>query len=1332
MTYSSPWGTFGSGYTYQNIYFGDDAGKLHCVNGTTGASCSGSFPAQLESSNAAALGQPVVLAGTPSSASPDTIFLGDNIGRFIRVSSDGTTPTVTGSYSTCGGSFSTCNGTYGIVQSATADFNQNLMFVAGGGAVYEFPLATSGNWQPNVSAKSLASASGASSNTGAILSYPMMDPTNDWLYITWNNRVFKLLYPFDSLGGTSGIYSTTVTNQSSSQSNPTSMPFLFQGNVYVGTAPTSTTGYLERYECTASSDTAALAYAGANSTSSTASYGAPTGMITDWSNGNVYFGMAGGTVSGIVQYPQGNGGFSCPSGQTLASGACHAGTGYSCQATGGGTCPGSSSGCSSLAHTQSPYATCNGTACGEPLTCATGWGDCNSNPADGCETNIAGTDVNNCGSCGHVCNAANENNTCVAGSCSGTCVTGYAFCGGTTCTANGQCGNCCGATCGTGQACVSGAPGTTATCQASSGTTEWIDPSQGNTATITCPSDGSMITNIGYVSWGTAVSNHNGTFTTGLCDDLGGGLEGSIASNGNAEYTIVKDSLRGRIDLHAHGVGVGGAGSPGTFTFSNGTFSSTDTPGALGDPCPWVQKNLAVAVTCSCATSANCGDSTKDGTETDTDCGGSFCDGCAIGLGCAQNSDCESGYCNTSTLKCAAPACSDGVQNGVEVGVDCGGPNGTHGTTLNDGCNRCVNHVGCVSNYDCASLNCVNSICTHPSTCSAGGTYPACNNGSVCGASTDCSSGICNIGTTQGTCSSSSCSPTCAVGQPCSSNGDCSSGLCVSNVCATGYTAYADPTSGTIAGNQAYTGSLGMTFTVNKSITVTALGAFDSNHDGLASTISVAIYSTTSSCTAAGTGSPAGTLVSGLGPVTLSGTTQPLVNGDRVYTLATPVDLPPGNYTIVAWGYSASEMNGNQYGATPYPTLSTENGDSSCITFNGYGVYGGAGAYPSSCDSGPTNRYNAGTFQYVETTCTTGGTGAGSTAPCNPGSSCTNNGDCASNFCSGGVCAGINGETCTSNTQCESDNCSLGLCVSPTTCSPGATPPSTPPCANGNYCGANSDCETNHCNNGLCATPTACSVGGGTPPCHGESGCGANSDCLSNQCVSGACVGEDGDSCTSNAGCVTGNCTGGVCQTPSCAPSCAGGTACGGTSECASNHCLFTKCDYIAYADQSQNGNQNYTGTLGMDFTVGSSPITVYAVGAFDDLAHTGQGSITVGIFNTTTQTLVAGTQKTVTAATGTKIGSDYFVQLASPVTLSASTTYTVVALGYGSSYLNGNNGYSTTGFGFTVSTESRGAGNSQISFVGNGRYGSTTFGWPTSNDSGPANRYGAGTFLFY
>ncbi len=57
-----------------------------------------------------------------------------------------------------------------------------------------------------------------------------------------------------------------------------------------------------------------------------------------------------------------------------------------------------------------------------------------------------------------------------------------------------------------------------------------------------------------------------------------------------------------------------------------------------------------------------------------SDSGGQVCDGNGACVECLVGGDCPSGVCVQATNTCAAPTCSDGIMNGMETGVDCGGP----------------------------------------------------------------------------------------------------------------------------------------------------------------------------------------------------------------------------------------------------------------------------------------------------------------------------------------------------------------------------------------------------------------------------------------------------------------------------------------------------------------------------------------------------------------------------------------------------------------------------------------------------------------------------------
>ena len=66
-----------------------------------------------------------------------------------------------------------------------------------------------------------------------------------------------------------------------------------------------------------------------------------------------------------------------------------------------------------------------------------------------------------------------------------------------------------------------------------------------------------------------------------------------------------------------------------------------------------------------------CDDGLQNGDESDVDCGGT-CAGCDDGSACALDADCASDVCEAGACV-AGPSCDDGVQNGNEIGVDCGG-----------------------------------------------------------------------------------------------------------------------------------------------------------------------------------------------------------------------------------------------------------------------------------------------------------------------------------------------------------------------------------------------------------------------------------------------------------------------------------------------------------------------------------------------------------------------------------------------------------------------------------------------------------------------------------
>jgi hypothetical protein len=190
----------------------------------------------------------------------------------------------------------------------------------------------------------------------------------------------------------------------------------------------------------------------------------------------------------------------------------------------------------------------------------------------------------------------------------------------------------------------------------------------------------------------------------------------------------------------------------------------------------------------ACVTLA-CTNGVTDGAETDVDCGGA-CPPCAALKSCKVAADCQSGVC-TGGL-CQQPTCSDTVRNGTETGVDCGGPV----------CSKCGPGLGCTQNIDCRGGACVAGTCAASCTdlvkngtetdTDCGGTCPKCALGKACTQGADCTSGACVSGTcavatcndtlldgteTDVDCGGGSC-PTCAAGKHCQKDADCLTTWC--------------------------------------------------------------------------------------------------------------------------------------------------------------------------------------------------------------------------------------------------------------------------------------------------------------------------------------------------------------------------------------------------------------------------------------------------------------------------------------------------------------------------------------------------------------------------
>jgi hypothetical protein len=141
-------------------------------------------------------------------------------------------------------------------------------------------------------------------------------------------------------------------------------------------------------------------------------------------------------------------------------------------------------------------------------------------------------------------------------------------------------------------------------------------------------------------------------------------------------------------------------------------------------------------------------------------CALGVCDGAGHCVACVDHADCgEGGHCDDATCH----RCDDGVQNGDELGVDCGGP-----------CKTCLGSY-CLFSSECASDVCYDHVCcTAPcaQTCTECGPDGKCRNiDQYQFDDNECSSLDGHACNGQGKCAL-------ANGQPCLENDDCASFNC--------------------------------------------------------------------------------------------------------------------------------------------------------------------------------------------------------------------------------------------------------------------------------------------------------------------------------------------------------------------------------------------------------------------------------------------------------------------------------------------------------------------------------------------------------------------------
>ncbi len=188
----------------------------------------------------------------------------------------------------------------------------------------------------------------------------------------------------------------------------------------------------------------------------------------------------------------------------------------------------------------------------------------------------------------------------------------------------------------------------------------------------------------------------------------------------------------------------------------DGDMCGTPTPLASGDPCN------------SAPGEGGGGGGTMAG----------VCDGAGECVECVGNEQCTAPeICDTTSNTCVPMQCQNGTQDGMETGVDCGGPD----------CGDCPNGQGCEDLGDCLSGFCDNMVCAACTGTGAGqcAATDYCDNGvcttkevdgTACTNAAQCSSGNCATTGQGGICCNAPCTAdcqSCAMADTGSANGTC-------------------------------------------------------------------------------------------------------------------------------------------------------------------------------------------------------------------------------------------------------------------------------------------------------------------------------------------------------------------------------------------------------------------------------------------------------------------------------------------------------------------------------------------------------------------------------
>jgi hypothetical protein len=368
--------------------------------------------------------------------------------------------------------------------------------------------------------------------------------------------------------------------------------------------------------------------------------------------------------------------------------------------------------------------------------CSTGFGDCNLNPTDGCETNVR-RDTGHCGGCGRACeDRANAFPGCLAGACVTSCVMGFQDCNSVEAdgceadlrTSAAHCGAC-GRACNPPNATGTCAAGACAVARCDDGFAD-CDANPANGCEVNLRSDPSHCAGCGMACM---VAGGTPACTAGVC-----GLATCAAGRGDCDRASANGC---EVDLTTDPRHCGGCGSA--------CDVANATAGCAGGRC---------TVAACAAGFGDCNASPADGCEVNLNTTVSSCGACgrACSLpnatpGCAGGS-CAIARCNDGFADCdgnPANGCEVNTQSTVGACGACGNACALANATPACAGGRCT-VAGCNGGFaDCdgsAANGCEVNVSGDPRNCGVCGRACSLPNTAVAG----CGAGACTVVTCAG------------------------------------------------------------------------------------------------------------------------------------------------------------------------------------------------------------------------------------------------------------------------------------------------------------------------------------------------------------------------------------------------------------------------------------------------------------------------------------------------------------------------------------------------------------------------------------------------------